>query len=84
MTKIRENETRNALWTSVKPNFFQLQREALLGQLERNRREIEATCEELDLLLESDEANYDLFVDRLGQRRRQVAESCANSEFHEA
>ncbi|XP_018493692.1 rab-like protein 6 [Galendromus occidentalis] len=58
--------------------FLQLQREALLGQLERNRREIEATCEELDLLLESDEANYDLFVDRLGQKRRQAAESCAN------
>lgn len=58
-----------------------------MGQLERNRREMDATCEELDALLESDEANYDLFVDRLGQRRRQVADSCANSEccwYHEA
>ncbi|XP_022691036.1 rab-like protein 6 isoform X1 [Varroa jacobsoni] len=58
--------------------FLQLQRESLLGQLERNRCEMDATCEELDLLLESDETNYDLFVDRLGQRRRQVADSCAN------
>ncbi|OQR79724.1 rab protein 1-like [Tropilaelaps mercedesae] len=58
--------------------FLQLQRESLLGQLERNRCEMDTTCEELDALLESDEANYDLFVDRLGQRRRQVADSCAN------
>lgn len=39
--------------------FLQLQRCTLLAQLERNNSETEATTRELDLHLESEEADYD-------------------------
>lgn len=54
--------------------FLQLQRETLLKQLEINNSEIQATVEELDCLAESEEQNYDVFLDNLTSRRRQVAE----------
>ncbi|XP_035229981.1 rab-like protein 6 [Stegodyphus dumicola] len=54
--------------------FLQLQRETLLKQLEINNNEIRATVEELDCLAESEEQNYDVFLDNLTNRRRQVAE----------
>ncbi|KAG8190585.1 hypothetical protein JTE90_014061 [Oedothorax gibbosus] len=54
--------------------FLQLQRETLLKQLEINKGEIQATVEELDCLSESEEQNYDVFLDNLTNRRRQVAE----------
>ncbi|GFT96856.1 rab-like protein 6 [Nephila pilipes] len=54
--------------------FLQLQRETLLKQLEINNNEIQATVEELDCLSESEEQNYDVFLDLLTNRRRQVAE----------
>lgn len=54
--------------------FLQLQRETLLKQLEINNSEIQATVEELDCLSESEEQNYDVFLDLLTNRRRQVAE----------
>ncbi|CAL1285573.1 unnamed protein product [Larinioides sclopetarius] len=54
--------------------FLQLQRETLLKQLEINNSEIQATVEELDCLSESEEQNYDVFLDHLTNRRRQVAE----------
>lgn len=54
--------------------FLQLQRETLLKQLEINSQEINATSEELDFLQESEDQNYDLFLEALTNRRRQVAE----------
>uniref|UniRef100_A0A2L2Y1T9 Rab-like protein 1 n=1 Tax=Parasteatoda tepidariorum TaxID=114398 RepID=A0A2L2Y1T9_PARTP len=54
--------------------FLQLQKETLLKQLEINNNEIQATVEELDCLSESEEQNYDVFLDNLTNRRRQVAE----------
>lgn len=40
--------------------YLQLQRAALLKQLETNQSESEISHQELDLYAESDEANYDL------------------------
>ncbi|GIY86922.1 hypothetical protein CEXT_421572 [Caerostris extrusa] len=58
--------------------FLQLQRETLLKQLEINNSEIQATVEELDCLSESEEQNYDVFLDHLTNRRRQVAEQLSH------
>lgn len=41
--------------------YLQLQRAALLKQLETNQSELEISHQELDLYCESDEANYDLY-----------------------
>ncbi|XP_076346723.1 rab-like protein 6 isoform X2 [Tachypleus tridentatus] len=57
--------------------FLELQRETLVRQLEVNSKEIETTVEELDVLQESEEQNYDLFLDALISKRRQMAESQA-------
>ncbi|ODM96397.1 Rab-like protein 6 [Orchesella cincta] len=57
--------------------YLQLQRDALLKQLETNQSETEICYQELDLYVESDEANYDLFIDGLSQKRRQLADSLA-------
>nr|XP_045613194.1 rab-like protein 6 isoform X1 [Procambarus clarkii]XP_045613195.1 rab-like protein 6 isoform X1 [Procambarus clarkii] len=55
--------------------FLQLQRVTLLRQLETNMAEIDATIQELDLYQESDDANYDIFLSQLTDRRRATAES---------
>ncbi|MPC26776.1 Rab-like protein 6 [Portunus trituberculatus] len=55
--------------------FLQLQRITLLRQLETNTAEIEATVQELDLYQESDDADYDIFLNQLTDRRRVMAES---------
>ncbi|KAK8404791.1 hypothetical protein O3P69_001417 [Scylla paramamosain] len=55
--------------------FLQLQRVTLLRQLETNTAEIEATVQELDLYQESDDADYDIFLNQLTDRRRVMAES---------
>ncbi|XP_064457266.1 rab-like protein 6 [Ornithodoros turicata] len=59
--------------------FLQLQRETLLQQLERNTQEAEATNEELDILQESEDQNYELFVDALNNRRRQLADQLSSA-----
>lgn len=65
--------------------FLQLQRESLLLQLERNSQETNATNDELDMLQESEEQNYELFVETLNNRRRQMAEQLSSaSKFVEA
>lgn len=65
--------------------FLQLQRESLLLQLERNSQETNATNDELDMLQESEEQNYELFVETLNNRRRQMAEQLSSaSKFAEA
>lgn len=55
--------------------FLQLQRETLLGQLETNREETLLTVQELDLYQESDDADYDKFLDQLVNKRRAMADS---------
>lgn len=60
--------------------FLQLQRESLLRQLERNGQETGATTQELDLLQESEEQNYELFVESLNSRRRQMAEQLSSAK----
>ena len=59
--------------------FLTLQKQSLLQQLEVNRRDILATQEELDVYMESDEANYQLFSDSLTSKRRAAAEQAAPS-----
>ncbi|XP_066248566.1 rab-like protein 6 [Euwallacea similis] len=58
--------------------FLQLQKEALLRQIERNEMETTATIDELDTYAESDEANYAKFLENLVKRRREIADSNAN------
>ncbi|RZF40019.1 hypothetical protein LSTR_LSTR002422 [Laodelphax striatellus] len=55
--------------------FLQLQRETLIGLLERNKTEAEITVHELDIYQESEDADYDRFLEQLTSKRRQMAES---------
>jgi len=59
--------------------FLTLQRQSLLRQLEVNSRDIKATQEELDLYMESEEANYQIFSDSKTAMRRAIAEQVAPS-----
>merc|ERR1712045_283664 len=53
--------------------------QSLLRQLEVNSRDIKATQEELDLYMESEEANYQIFSDSKTAMRRAIAEQVAPS-----
>lgn len=55
--------------------FLQLQRETLLKQLETNEEETRLTIQELDLFQDSDDADYNKFLDNLVNRRRALADS---------
>lgn len=55
--------------------FLQLQRETLLQQLETNKEETNLTVQELDLYQDSDDADYNKFLDNLINKRRAVADS---------
>ncbi|KAK0076612.1 hypothetical protein PV325_005091 [Microctonus aethiopoides] len=55
--------------------FLQLQRETLIKQLETNEEETRLTSQELDLFQESDDADYDKFLDNLVNKRRAIADS---------
>ncbi|XP_034948160.1 rab-like protein 6 [Chelonus insularis] len=57
--------------------FLQLQRETLIKQLETNEEETQLTSQELDLFQESDDADYEKFLDNLMQRRRVIADSAS-------
>ena len=59
--------------------YLMLQRESLLTQLALNQREAEGTQLELDLYLESDDASYEVFLDGMTRKRRQIAEGNAPS-----
>ncbi|OTF83156.1 Ras-like protein, partial [Euroglyphus maynei] len=54
--------------------YLHLQRETMLKQLERNRSEIDATCQELDAMIDSDDHNYDNFLQMLTDKRRMMAD----------
>lgn len=51
--------------------FLRLQKTSLLEQLQRNQRDMEDTEKELDEFQNSEESHYNLFVDRLANKRRQ-------------
>lgn len=53
--------------------FLRLQKTSLLEQLQRNQRDAEETEKELDDFQNSEESHYNLFVDRLANKRRQSA-----------
>ena len=57
--------------------FLTLQRESLVKQLETNAREMQATVDELDLFLDSDDANYEVYSSGVTKKRRAQAESLA-------
>ena len=57
--------------------YLMLQRETLLTQLAMNQREIEGTQLELDLYLESNDADYEVFLEGITKKRRQAAETNA-------
>ncbi|GLG97899.1 Putative GTP-binding protein Parf [Gryllus bimaculatus] len=59
--------------------FLQLQKETLLRQLETNDAEIRLTNQELDLYQESDDADYNKFLEQLMNRRRQVADMSSSA-----
>ncbi|XP_076653622.1 LOW QUALITY PROTEIN: rab-like protein 6 [Halictus rubicundus] len=59
--------------------FLQLQRETLLKQLETNEEETRLTVQELDLFQDSDDADYNKFLDNLVNRRRAIADSVSAS-----
>lgn len=74
-----ESSMRNGFGLKLLHKFFnlpylQLQRESLLTQLERNAVETGATIQELDVYAESDEADYDKFMENLTKRRREIAD----------
>ncbi|XP_023651349.1 rab-like protein 6 isoform X3 [Paramormyrops kingsleyae] len=48
--------------------FLQLQRETLLRQLETNQLDIDATLEELTVQQETEDQNYDIFLERMESR----------------
>jgi hypothetical protein len=54
--------------------FLHLQRQTLLRQLETNYFEIQTTSDELDTIQDSDDQNYDQFLDLITNRRRQIAD----------
>jgi len=77
-----ESSLRNGFGLKLLHNFLNvpfltLQRQSLLQQLQVNQRDIIATQEELDLYMDSDDANYEKFSDNLTKRRRQNAELAA-------
>ncbi|CAB3237178.1 unnamed protein product [Arctia plantaginis] len=51
--------------------FLRLQKISLLEQLQRNQRDMEDIEKELDDFQNSEESHYNLFVDRLANKRRQ-------------
>lgn len=57
--------------------FLTLQRQSILKQLETNEREMEATIQELDYFLESNEADYESYSSGVTKKRRAQAESLA-------
>lgn len=58
--------------------FLHLQRETYLKLLETNCRDIQTTCQELDILQDTDDQDYDKFLDVITNRRRRVADQLSS------
>eukprot|EP00918_Siedleckia_nematoides_P055450 GHVU01120954.1.p1 GENE.GHVU01120954.1~~GHVU01120954.1.p1 ORF type:complete len:599 (+),score=102.10 GHVU01120954.1:73-1869(+) len=63
--------------------FLQLQRETLMQQLETNTHEINTTIQELDLHEESEEHDYDLFLENLTSSRRDLQDKLGEGALKE-
>ncbi|XP_059607634.1 rab-like protein 6 [Phlebotomus argentipes] len=55
--------------------FLKLQRDTLLAQLERNRRDVDICSFEITEFLKSGDSDYGQFLDQLVSRRRQLADA---------
>ncbi|XP_078325014.1 rab-like protein 6 isoform X2 [Crassostrea virginica] len=64
--------------------FLNLQRETLMKQLEINVLDMESTLEELDIHEESEEQNYDVFIDGICNKRRQQQEELSKEAMEGA
>uniref|UniRef100_A0A8B9LRN7 RAB, member RAS onco family like 6 n=1 Tax=Astyanax mexicanus TaxID=7994 RepID=A0A8B9LRN7_ASTMX len=60
--------------------FLQLQRETLLRQLETNQLDIDATLEELNVQQETEDQNYDIFIDMMEARKAYGSPAPSNSQ----
>ncbi|RNA39810.1 rab 6 [Brachionus plicatilis] len=64
--------------------FLQLQRENLMQQLEINAKETDLICEELQMIEENIEVDYNNFIDTLNSKRRQQQEDNAKDVLKNA
>ncbi|XP_051981345.1 rab-like protein 6 [Xyrauchen texanus] len=60
--------------------FLQLQRETLLRQLETNQLDIDATLEELTVQQETEDQNYDIFLEMMEARKAYGSPAPSNGE----
>ncbi|KAM8933845.1 rab-like protein 6 isoform 1-T1 [Pelodytes ibericus] len=60
--------------------FLQLQRETLLRQLETNQLDIDATLEELSVQQETEDQNYEIFLEMLETNKRLASPVATNGQ----
>lgn len=60
--------------------FLQLQRETLLRQLETNQLDIDATLEELSVQQETEDQNYEIFLEMLENNKRLASPVATNGQ----
>ncbi|RXN08380.1 rab 6 [Labeo rohita] len=60
--------------------FLQLQRETLLRQLETNQLDIDATLEELSVQQETEDQNYDIFLEMMEARKAYGSPAPSNGQ----
>ncbi|XP_052454506.1 rab-like protein 6 isoform X2 [Carassius gibelio] len=60
--------------------FLQLQRETLLRQLETNQLDIDATLEELSVQQETEDQNYDIFLEMMESRKAYGSPAPSNGQ----
>ncbi|XP_063792311.1 rab-like protein 6 isoform X2 [Pseudophryne corroboree] len=60
--------------------FLQLQRETLLRQLETNQLDIDATLEELSVQQETEDQNYEIFLEMLENNKRLASPAATNGQ----
>ncbi|XP_075690847.1 rab-like protein 6 isoform X2 [Rhinoderma darwinii] len=60
--------------------FLQLQRETLLRQLETNQLDIDATLEELSVQQETEDQNYEIFLEMLENNQRLASPVATNGQ----
>lgn len=60
--------------------FLQLQRETLLRQLETNQLDIDATLEELNVQQETEDQNYEIFLEMLENNKRLASPVATNGQ----